>query len=99
VSFDYSESSVINITEDNCSLNEPVLFIKIVSSYICCLATKLREWRIGKFCVLTWQTTFLAAIPTQQIAGVEKKPLQEHKVGHYRGSFSVFSEDGQWINF
>jgi hypothetical protein len=52
------ESCVINISKDNCSLNEPVPFIKAVLSYIYCVANKLREWLIGKFLILRADVTF-----------------------------------------
>jgi hypothetical protein len=47
-----TDSCVINISIDNCRLNESVLFIKTVSSYICCVATKMCEWLIGNFLIL-----------------------------------------------
>jgi hypothetical protein len=57
VSFHYWESCVIDISKDNYSLNEPVLFIKTLSSYVCCVTTKLREWLIGKLLILRADVT------------------------------------------
>jgi hypothetical protein len=48
VLFYYSENCVIDISKDNCSFNEPALFIVTVSACSCCGAAKLHEWLKGK---------------------------------------------------
>ena len=97
MSFYYSESCVINISKDNCSLNEPALFIKTVSPYISCLVTKLREWHIGNFLILRadLKNDFrLSYSHTADLWG-ENKPLQKSTVGRYWTWDSVFF--GGWV--
>jgi hypothetical protein len=99
-SFHHSESCVINISKDNCSLNEPVLFIKTVSSCICCVATKLREWHMGKFLILRADVT--SDIPLSNFQTADLWGGKETSSGAHSGAlpsfvFCIFG-GGQWIN-